>query len=102
MDEKLKIGTGGMNMEKTDKFSYSFYEDFDYSCEYDSIDEALEAAKLDAKNADEFKNAKTVYIGRVYRFVPEIEVDQPLNIYPFLVGSGKITVASGYETSHLA
>lgn len=60
-------------MEQTDKFSYSFYEDFDYSCEYDSIDEALEAAKLDAKNADEFKDAKTVYIGRVYKFVPEIE-----------------------------
>ena len=53
-------------MEQTDKFSYSFYEDFDYSCEYDSIDEALEAAKLDAKNDNEFKNAKTVYIGRVY------------------------------------
>lgn len=60
-------------MKQTDKFSYSFYEDFDYSCEYDSIDEALEAAKLDAKNADEFKDAKTVYIGRVYKFVPEIE-----------------------------
>ena len=60
-------------MEETNKFSYSFYEDIDYSCEYDSIEEALEAAKLDVKNADEFKDAKTVYIGRVYRFVPEIE-----------------------------
>ena len=60
-------------MEPTDKFSYSFYEDFDYSGEYDSVDEALAAARADAKNADEFKDAKTVYIGRVYRFVPEIE-----------------------------
>ena len=60
-------------MEETNKFSYSFYEDIDYSCEYDSVEEALEAAKADAKNDDEFKNAKTVYIGRVYRFVPEIE-----------------------------
>ena len=60
-------------MEETNKFSYSFYEDIDYSCEYDSIEEALAAAKLDAKNDNEFKNAKTVYIGRVYRFVPEIE-----------------------------
>ena len=60
-------------MEPTDKFSYSFYEDFDYSGEYDSVEEALAAARADAKNDDEFKNAKTVYIGRVYRFVPEIE-----------------------------
>lgn len=60
-------------MEQTNKFSYSFYEDIDYSCGYDSVEEALEAAKADAKNDDEFKNAKTVYIGRVYRFVPEIE-----------------------------
>ena len=60
-------------MKPTDKFSYSFYEDFDYSCEYDSIEEALAAAKLDAKNDDEFKDAKNVYIGRVYRFVPKIE-----------------------------
>ena len=60
-------------MELTDKFSYSFYEDFDYSGEYDSVDEALAAARADAKNDDEFKDAKTVYIGRVYRFVPEIE-----------------------------
>ena len=60
-------------MEPTDKFSYSFYEDFDYSGEYDSVDEALAAARADAKNDDEFKDAKTVYIGRVYRFVPEIE-----------------------------
>ena len=60
-------------MKQTNKFSYSFYESFNYSCEYDSIEEALAAAKIDAKNADEFKDAKTVYIGRVYRFVPEIE-----------------------------
>lgn len=60
-------------MEETNKFSYSFYEDIDYSCEYDSVEEALAAARADAKNDDEFKNAKTVYIGRVYRFVPEIE-----------------------------
>lgn len=60
-------------MEQTNKFSYSFYEDFDYSCEYDSVEEALAAAKLDAKNADEFKDAKVVYIGRVYKFVPEID-----------------------------
>ena len=60
-------------MERTNKFSYSFYEDFDYSCEYDSIDEALEAAKLDAKNDDEFKDMDTVYVGRIYRFVPEVD-----------------------------
>ena len=60
-------------MKLTDKFSYSFYENFDYSGEYDSVEEALVAAKADAKNADEFKDAKTVYIGRVYKFVPEID-----------------------------
>lgn len=60
-------------MEQTNKFSYSFYEDIDYSCEYDSVEEALAAAKADAKNDDEFKDAKTVYIGRVYKFVPEID-----------------------------
>lgn len=60
-------------MKPTDKFSYSFYEDSGYSCEYDSIEEALAAAKLDAKNDDEFKDVKTVYIGRVYKFVPEVD-----------------------------
>ena len=60
-------------MEQTNKFSYSFYEDFDYSCEYDSVEEALAAAKLDAKNDDEFKDAKVVYIGRVYKFVPVVD-----------------------------
>ena len=33
----------------------------------------MAAAKLDAKNDDEFKDAKVVYIGRVYKFVPEID-----------------------------
>ena len=60
-------------MKQTNKFSYSFYEDIDYSCEYDSIEEALEAAKLDAKNDDEFKDMDTVYVGRIYRFVPEVD-----------------------------
>ena len=60
-------------MERTNKFSYSFYEDIDYSCEYDSVEEALAAAKADAKNDDEFKDAKTVYIGRVHKFVPEVD-----------------------------
>ena len=58
-------------MKPTDNYAYSFDNERYYE-QCDSIDEALEAAKLDAKNADEF-NAKTVYIGRVYRFVPEIE-----------------------------
>ena len=60
-------------MEQTKKFSYSFYESFNYSCEYDSIEEALEAAKIDAKNDDEFKDVKTVYIGRVCRFAPYVD-----------------------------
>ena len=60
-------------MEETNKFSYSFYEDIDYSCEYDSAEEALEAAKADAKNDDEFKDMDTVYVGRIYRFVPEVD-----------------------------
>lgn len=60
-------------MEKTDKFSYSFCENFNYLREYNSIEEALAAAKLDAKNDDDFKDAKTVYIGRVYKFVPEVD-----------------------------
>ena len=60
-------------MEQTNKFSYSFYEDIDYSCEYDSIEKALAAAKLDAKNDDEFKDMDTVYVGRIYRFVPEVD-----------------------------
>ena len=60
-------------MEQTNKFSYSFYEDIEYSSEYDSVEEALEAAKLDAKNDDEFKDMDTVYVGRIYRFVPEVD-----------------------------
>ena len=60
-------------MERTNKFSYSFYEDIEYSSEYDSVEEALEAAKLDAKNDDEFKDMDTVYVGRIYRFVPEVD-----------------------------
>ena len=64
-------------MEETNKFSYSFYEDIDYSCEYDSVEEALEAAKADAKNDEEFRDATTVYIGRVYKFVPIVD---PWNI----------------------
>ena len=60
-------------MKQANKFSYSFYESFNYSCEYDSIEEALEAAKLDAKNDDEFKDMDTVYVGRIYRFVPEVD-----------------------------
>ena len=60
-------------MKQTGKFSYSFYEDIGYSCEYDSVEEALEAAKADAKNDDEFKDMDTVYVGRIYRFVPEVD-----------------------------
>ena len=60
-------------MERTNKFSYSFYEDIEYSSEYDSVEEALEAAKFDAKNDDEFKDMDTVYVGRIYRFVPEVD-----------------------------
>lgn len=60
-------------MKQTKKFSYSFYESFNYSCEYDSIEEALAAAKIDAKNDDEFKDVKTVYIGRAYKFVPKVD-----------------------------
>lgn len=60
-------------MEQTNKFSYSFYEDIEYSSEYDSVEEALEAAKFDAKNDDEFKDMDTVYVGRIYRFVPEVD-----------------------------
>lgn len=60
-------------MEQTNKFSYSFYEDIEYSSEYDSVEEALEAAKLDAKNDDEFKDMDTVYVGRIYRFVPVVD-----------------------------
>lgn len=60
-------------MERTNKFSYSFYEDIEYSSEYDNVEEALEAAKLDAKNDDEFKDMDTVYVGRIYRFVPEVD-----------------------------
>ena len=59
-------------MEQTKKFSYSFYDSFNYSGEYDSIEEALAAAKVDAKNDNEFKDAKTVHIGRVYKFVPVV------------------------------
>lgn len=60
-------------MKQTNKFSYSFYEDIEYSSEYDSVEEALEAAKFDAKNDDEFKDMDTVYVGRIYRFVPEVD-----------------------------
>ena len=60
-------------MKQTNKFSYSFCENFNYLCEYDSIEEALAAAKTDAKNDDKSKDVKTVYIGRVHKFVPEVD-----------------------------
>lgn len=33
----------------------------------------MAAAKIDAKNDDEFKDVKTVYIGRAYKFVPKVD-----------------------------
>lgn len=62
-------------MEWNFKYSYSFYEDTGFSCEYDSIEEALQAAKEDAQNDDEFRDAKTVYIGKVCEFVPVVDAD---------------------------
>ncbi|MGM9562156.1 MAG: hypothetical protein ACI3WT_07930 [Phascolarctobacterium sp.] len=59
-------------MKPTDNYAYSFDNERYYE-QCDSIEEALAAAKIDAKNDDEFKDAKTVYIGRVYKFVPEVD-----------------------------
>lgn len=59
-------------MKPTDNYAYSFDNERYYE-QCDSIEEALAAAKLDAKNDDDFKDAKTVYIGRVYKFVPEVD-----------------------------
>ena len=59
-------------MKPTDNYAYSFDNERYYE-QCDSIEEALAAAKLDAKNDDDFKDAKTVYIGRVHKFVPEVD-----------------------------
>ena len=59
-------------MKPTDNYAYSFDNERYYE-QCDSIEEALAAAKIDAENDDDFKDAKTVYIGRVYKFVPEVD-----------------------------
>lgn len=59
-------------MKPTDNYAYSFDNERYYE-QYDSIEQALAAAKLDAKNDDELKDVKTVYIGRVHKFVPEVD-----------------------------
>ena len=62
-------------MKATDNYAYSFDNERYYG-QYDSIEEALAAAKIDAKNDDELKDEKTVYIGRVCRFQPYIDADK--------------------------
>ena len=59
-------------MKPTDKFAYSF-DDETYSCEYDSVEEALADAKQEVKSGQE--DAEVVYIGRVYEFEPCVDVD---------------------------
>ena len=59
-------------MKPTDNYADSFDNERYYE-QCDSIEEALAAAKLDAKNDDEFKDMDTVYVGRIYRFVPEVD-----------------------------
>ena len=59
-------------MKPTDNYAYSFDNERYYE-QCDSIEEALAAAKIDAENDDEFKDAKTVYIGRAHKFVPEVD-----------------------------
>lgn len=59
-------------MKQTDKFAYSFDNEV-YSCEYDSVEEALVDAKQEVKSGQE--DAEVVYIGRVYEFEPKVDVD---------------------------
>lgn len=59
-------------MKPTDNYAYSFDNERYYE-QCDSVEEALEAAKIDAKNDDKLKDVKTVYIGRVHKFVPEVD-----------------------------
>ncbi|MGM9519545.1 MAG: hypothetical protein ACI3WS_02610 [Phascolarctobacterium sp.] len=59
-------------MKRTDKFAYSFDNEV-YSCEYDSVEEALADAKQEVKSGQE--DAEVVYIGRVYEFEPCVDVD---------------------------
>lgn len=58
-------------MKPTDKFSYSFDEERYYEGEYDSVEEALMAAKEEAKDYPE--GIEDVYIGVICKFEPCID-----------------------------
>lgn len=62
-------------MKPTGKFSYSFYPDIHYSCEYNSVEEALEDARTDKKYLQCYREKKTVYIGKVCKFEPKVFSD---------------------------
>lgn len=59
-------------MKPTDNYAYSFDNEH-YFGQYDSIRIALRLAKQDIKHADELKNIKTIYIGRVYKYEPRVD-----------------------------
>lgn len=83
-------------MEWNFKYSYSFYEDFGFSCEYDSLEEALQAAREDAQNDDEFRDAKTVYIGHVCRFKPTVNAESVITEIQDDADNEADEVACGY------
>lgn len=83
-------------MEQTNKFSYSFYGGCDYSGEYDSIEEALAAAKLDAKNGNKFRDVTKVYIGRVCKFVPVVVAWRIIELLQDMADDEAYEVADDY------
>lgn len=57
-------------MKPTGQYAYSF-DNENFSCEYDSVEEALEDARVEAKQRDE--DISYVYIGTVCGFDPVVD-----------------------------
>lgn len=64
-------------MKVTEKYSYSLDEEYGYTGDFDSIEDAfadaIDQAKLENEDLDEDEKIETVYAGRVMEFVPRID-----------------------------
>lgn len=70
-------------MKATEKYSYSFDEEYGYTGDYDSIEDAftdaIDQAKCENEDLDDDEKIETVYAGRVMEFLPIIDADQVID-----------------------
>lgn len=66
-------------MKATEKYSYSLDEEYGYTGDYDSIEDAfadaIDQAKCENEDLDDDEKIETVYAGRVMEFVPRVDGD---------------------------